>query len=47
MDWEYVEWANNRELKIQLLFSDPKVVSMEIPADFVNITFWDQELFVA
>ena len=45
-DWELVE-IQSTEMKIQLYFHTPSVISLEIPADFLEIRFWDQSLFQA
>ena len=46
-EWEFIEWVNNRQMTLQLLFGDDtKKVSMQTPPDYVNVTFWDQELFM-
>lgn len=46
--WSYVGWANDYEFQFQLLFGEQTVlISMEDPADFLNITFWSQDLFIS
>lgn len=34
-------------MKMKLIYDNAKAVSMEIPADYLQITFWDQNLFVS
>ena len=34
-------------MKLKLVYDNVKAVSMEIPADYLRVTFWDQELFVS
>ena len=39
-DWELIEW-DSREMKLQVNFNSPVVISLETPADFLEIKFWD------
>ena len=47
--WEYIGWKNDKEMELQLVYEGDQIelISMEDPADFVNITFWNQGLFIS
>lgn len=40
-NWNFEGWDDDRTMKLSLEFDQTEVVSMEIPADYLNITFWD------
>ena len=42
--WQLLEMTD-AEWHFQLTFNEPDIISMEIPADYVEIKFWNQELF--
>ena len=44
--WELMEYTEI-EWTFKLYFNKPTIISMEIPADFLEIKFWNQELFQA
>ena len=46
-NWSFDGWDDDRRMKLKLEFDQTEVVSMENPADYLNITFWDQRLFLA
>ena len=43
-EWELIEYTEI-EWKFKLYFHVPSIISMEIPADFLEIKFWNQGLF--
>ena len=46
-DWSFNGWDGDRKMKLQLYFDRTDVISMEDLPDALNITFWDQRLFLA
>ena len=47
IDWSWLGWTSQTEMKLQLYFNNTKAVSMEQPRDQVMFRFWDQSLFLS
>ena len=47
ISWEFLEWQNARQMKLQLIFNVTEAISMEVPQDKVNVTFWSVKEFTA
>ena len=45
MDWTFKGWTDEYTMDIQLDFDKPEIVSMEVPLDYVTVTFYNQDLF--
>ena len=41
MDWTFKGWTDKFTMEIQLDFDQPEIVSMEIPLDYVTVTFYN------